>query len=94
MKSVIYLSGSPPLNRQIGGCGSGRKIGVDNSKLAASTFRSRAQVLTSFPSTKLLTQGAIISPRKFVSTFNWLQINGSLQKDGQKLLLSREIDAT
>jgi hypothetical protein len=39
----------------LGGCGSGRKIDVDNSKLAAGTFGSRAQVL---PSTKMLTQAA------------------------------------
>jgi hypothetical protein len=42
----------------------------------------------------MLTQGAIISPQNFVSTFNWLHINSAFQKDGQKLLLSREINAT
>ena len=73
------------------GCGSGRKISVDNR----STFRSRTWVLTSFPSTKMLTQGAAISPQNLVSIFNYLYINGSSKKKkGQKLLLSREIDAT
>jgi hypothetical protein len=46
----------------LGGYGSGRKIGVDN-------FRSRARVLASFPSTKMLTQEAVIPSQNLVSIF-------------------------
>ena len=62
------------------GCGSGRKISVDHR----STFRSRAWVLTSFPSTKMLTQGAAIFPQNLVSIFNCLYINGTSQKKRSK----------
>ena len=57
---------APKIWDLLGGYGSDRKIGVDNSK----TVRSRAWVLASFPSTKMLTQGAAISPQNLVSVFN------------------------
>jgi len=62
--------------------------------LLIATFRSRARVSASFPSRKMLTQGAPSSPQIFVSEFNNLQMNGFFQKNGQGWLLSREIYAT
>jgi hypothetical protein len=66
--------------------------------ITASTFRSHAWALASFPSTKMLTQGAPSSPQNLVSIFNQLYISGSSQKKkkkkSQKLLLLREINAT
>ena len=50
---------------EVGQCGSVTKYGADGK----STFKSRARGLTSFPSTKMHTQGATISPQFFVATF-------------------------